>query len=65
MPKILLAIFLLTSACNATQVGNDGLRIGLKPYVQAHASALLEDGGTKSKATGADLLDALERGLDG
>lgn len=57
--------FLSMSACSATQVSGDGLRTGLKPYVQAHASALLEDGGPKSKSTGADLLDALERGLDG
>lgn len=60
---MVLAMLSLT-ACGGLSApdGRSGMCAGLEPLSDAHAAALLEDGGDRSVVTGERLLDGIDAG---
>ena len=56
---LLLTSTLLLSGC-AVETNSNAVLDGIQPLVDAHAEALLEDGGPKSTVTGVTLIKVLD-----
>lgn len=66
MPRriLMLLVTLSLTACGGLSApdGRSGVCAGLRPLSDAHAAALLEDGGDRSVVTGERLLAGVEAG---
>lgn len=51
---------LVTGCAGVTKASGDGILDGLRPLVNQHSEALVEDGGPKSLVTGARLIKAID-----
>lgn len=61
----MLMLLVSISGCGnkeKTLVNEKAVCVGLTPYVDRHASALLEDGGPKTVVTGSQLIYAIDLG---